>query len=249
MSVATKPYQLQDNDRLTADTGQYVLRVRDMPDADKPRERLAELGPGELSVAELLAVIWGVGSRSEDVLAMARRTLQEYGQKTIGNERDPQRLAGAANIPLSKACQVIASFELGRRYNISQTGKPTFIRDAKQAFRYFRPMNLSRKEQLRALYLNSRHQVIHDEVISIGSLTASIVHPREVFQPAIERSAVAIILAHNHPSDSLEPTMSDIQITEQLISAGEVLGIDILDHLVITSERYLSIVDEFIAKT
>lgn len=104
-------------------------------------------------------------------------------------------------------------------------------------------MGDSQKEQLRGLYLNARHQVIHDEVISIGSLTSSIIHPREVFQPAIERGAVAVIIAHNHPSGRLEPTMADIAVTEQLIAAGEILGIDLLDHLVITGSQYASVMD------
>ena len=97
------------------------------------------------------------------------------------------------------------------------------------------------KEHLRGIYLNSRHQVIHDEIISIGSLTANIVHPREVFRPALEYSAVAVILAHNHPSGTVKPTASDIAITTQLIAAGRILGIDLLDHIVITKNRFTSI--------
>lgn len=239
------PYQLQDHSRLTTDNGEYVLRVRDMDEADRPRERMMELGPGSLSVAELLAVVWGVGSRSEDVLVMARRTLKEYGERAISSELNPRRLSDAAGIPLTKACQIVASLELGRRY-ANPVGRPVYIRNAKQAFSYFRSMAHSQKEQLRGLYLNSRYQVIHDEVISVGSLTASIIHPREVFRPAIERGAVALILAHNHPSAQLQPTMADIQITEQLMAAGELLGIEVLDHLVIVLNRFVSIKEEFI---
>ena len=98
-----------------------------------------------------------------------------------------------------------------------------------------------KKEQLRGLYLNSRYQVIHEEVISVGSLTSNIVHPREVFQPAIEHGAVAVIIAHNHPSGSLEPTMADHEVTDRLLTAGKLLGIDVLDHLIITDENYVSI--------
>lgn len=244
-------YKLADHDLVLTESSPsngYVLRVRDLPDADRPRERMLAAGPGSLSVAELLAIVWGVGSRSEDVLAMAERTLKEYGQKAIGNELNPKRLAEAAGIPLTKACQVIASFELGRRYYASRAGRSVHVRNTKQAYQYFKSMGLSQKEQLRGLYLNSRYRVIHDEVISVGSLTASIVHPREVFQPAIERGAVAIILAHNHPSGRLEPTMADIQITEQLVSAGQVLGIELLDHLIITNTKYISIVEDFISR-
>lgn len=245
-TVTNRSYGLQDRDLIFSDPGpaNYVLRVRDMPDDDKPRERLIRSGPGSLSVAELVAIVWGVGNRKEDVLAMAKRALKEYGEKTVSHELDAKRLAGTADIPLTKACQVVASFELGRRfYATSQAGRPAQVRNAKQAYQYLRSMGSGQKEQLRGLYLNSRYQVVHDEVISIGSLTSNIVHPREVFQPAIERGAVAIILGHNHPSGRVEATNPDIQVTEQLIAAGDILGIELLDHLIITPSRYVSIMD------
>ena len=248
MPTVTSParsYRIVDRDLIFSEPStQYVLRVKDLPNDERPREKLTDSGAQNLSVAELLAVLWGVGTKSEDVLAMAKRTLKEYGEKAISNELNPTRLAEAANIPLVKACQVIAGFELGRRfYGTSQTGRPVQVRNAKQAYQYLKEMGTYQKEQLRGLYVNSRYQVIHDEVISVGSLTSNIVHPREVFQPAIERGAVAIIIAHNHPSGRLEPTEADLQVTEQLIAAGEVLGIELLDHLIITATKYTSIME------
>ncbi len=244
MTRPSGAYSLRDSDLIfTEKPGQYVLRVKDLPDDERPRERLLQLGPANLSVAELVAILWGVGSRKEDVLAMARRTLKEYGEKTISHEVSAARLAEAADIPLGKACQIIAAFELGRRFYTAPAGRPAQVRTAKQAYQYLKSMGDKQKEQLRGLYLNSRYQVIHDEVISIGSLTSNIVHPREVFQPAIERGAVALIIAHNHPSGRLEPTNADIAITEQLINAGDVLGIELLDHLIITSNKYVSIME------
>jgi len=236
---------LSDRDLLLDEPeSRYVLRVKDLPNEDRPRERLVTLGPAHLSIAELLAVIWGVGTRQEDVLAMAQRTLKEYGGKAISNELNPQRLAETTGITITKACQIIASFELGRRYFASGVaGRPIQVRTVKQAYQYLKNMGASQKEQLRGLYLNSRYQVVHDEVISVGSLTSNIVHPREVFQPAIERGAVAVIIAHNHPSGRQEPTRPDLEITRQLIAAGEVLGIELLDHLVITQKNYVSIVE------
>lgn len=238
-------YQLHDHDVVVHEPAtRYVLRVKDLPNQDRPRERLLALGPGHLTVAELVAIIWGVGTRQEDVLAMARRTLQEYGGKAISNELNPERLAAATNISLNKASQVVASFELGRRYYASgSAGRPLQVRTIKQAYQYLRTMGNSQKEQLRGLYLNSRYQVVHDEVISVGSLTSNIVHPREVFQPAIERSAVAVIIAHNHPSGRLEPTQADLEVTEQLMAAGDVLGIELLDHLIITQHKYISVME------
>ena len=246
LDTVSKPtaYHLEDRDLVMTEPGSgYVLRVRDLPNTERPRERLLEVGPSNLSVAELVSIIWGVGSSKEDVLAMARRTLKEYGEKAISNELNPRRLAETADIPLTKACQIIAGFELGRRFYAAQAGRPAQVRNAKQAYSYLKNMGHSQKEQLRGLYLNSRYQVIHDEVISIGTLTANLVHPREVFQPAIERGAVAIILAHNHPSGRLEGTSADVKVTEQLVQAGDVLGIELLDHLVITATRYISLME------
>lgn len=245
LTAKKSTYPMVDRDLIFTELeNQYVLRVRDMAEDERPRERMLNSGPGSLSVAELVAILWGVGNRKEDVLAMARRTLREYGEKAIVNELNPQRLSETADIPLAKACQIVASLELGRRFYAKQSsGHPVHIRNAKQAYQHLRDIGRSQKEQLRGLYLNSRYQVIYDEVISVGSLTSNVVHPREVFQPAIERGAVAIILAHNHPSGRLEPTAADIEITEQLVAAGKVLGIELLDHLVVTATKHVSIMD------
>jgi len=245
MAVATTPgYALRDNDLLLdAPADEYVLRLRDLPVEEKPREKLLDLGAAHLSVAELIAIIWGVGTRKEDVLAMAKRTMKEYGEGALaGGNVSAKSLAETAGIPLHKACQVVASLELGRRFYAQHGGRPTFVRNAAQAREYLKDMGTSQKEQLRGLYLSSRYQVIHDEVISVGSLTANIVHPREVFRPAIEHSAVAVIIAHNHPSGSLEPTAADLTVTRQLQEAGRTLGIDLLDHLIIAGDTHTSII-------
>ena len=238
-------YKLRDSDLVLTESPEtgYVLRLKDMPDDERPRERLMESGPGSLTMPELLALLWGSGTRKEDVLAMARRTLKEYGEKAIGSEMNPSRLSETAGIPFAKACQVIAGFELGRRFYAQKSGRPVQVRNARQAHKYLRDIGNSQKEQLRGLYLNSQYRVMHDELLSVGSLTANIIHPREVFQPAVEYGAVAVILAHNHPSGRLEPSLADIQITEQLVSAGEILGLELLDHLVITAKGYISIME------
>lgn len=242
-SVASTPYVLQDHDLIMHDPETpYVLRFRDMPDTEKPREKLLSSGAKNLSVPELMSVMLGVGTKKEDVLAMSQRIIKEYGEKAIINESNPVALAEALDIPLVKACQVVAGFELGRRYFSKQAGKTIYIRQSKQAYEYLKDMGSLRKEQLRGLYLNSRYQVIHEEVISIGSLTANIVHPREVFQPAIEHGAIAVVLAHNHPSGRINPTAADLEVTQQLIRAGRLLGIDVVDHLIITETRHVSLI-------
>lgn len=248
-SPSTASYVLVDHDMTHADVSgkggtSYVLRLRDMDMGDKPRERLMKLGPGELSMTELVAILLNVGTRREEVLAMARRILKEYGERAILNETDPSRLSMALNIPLTKACQLVAGLELGRRFYQTRAGRPVVIRTATQAFIHFSGMADMQKEQLRALYLGSRYQLLREEVVSVGSLTANIVHPREIFQPAIVYGAVAIIIAHNHPSGSLEPTESDLEVTRQLVDAGKLLGIELLDHLIIAGEAYASMMEQ-----
>lgn len=237
------PYQLADRD-LILDEDHYVLRVRGLPIEDKPREKLSSLGPSSLSMAELVAVLWNVGTRREDVLEMARRVVKEYGEKAILHETNPEKLAEILMIPQNKAYQLVAGLELGRRFFEKRGEKPVFVRTAGHAHQYLSGLGLLKKEQLRGLYLNSRYQLVHDEVISVGSLTANIVHPREVFQPAIEYGAVAVIVAHNHPSGSLEPTKADLDVTRQLSAAGTIIGIDLLDHLIVTSDSYRSLLED-----
>ncbi|HSX30863.1 MAG TPA: DNA repair protein RadC [Candidatus Saccharimonadales bacterium] len=239
------PYSLQDNDiLLDTPPAQYVLRVKDLPNHDRPREKMLAAGAGTLTQAELVAVLWGVGTRSEEVLAMAKRVLHEYGEKATLRETRPLYLSETLGIPLAKACQLVAALELGRRaYATGRTGEPLQVRTPEQAYHFFKSMGSGSKEQLRGLYLGSQYQVVHDEVISIGSLTSNVVHPREVFQPAIAHGAVAVIIAHNHPSGSLEPSRADGEVTRQLVAAGKILGIDLLDHLLITKDGHMSILE------
>ncbi len=238
------PYVLSDRDPIVGEgETRYILRVRDMPREDKPREKLLALGPSHLSQAELMAVLLGVGTKKEEVLAMSHRILREYGERSVSSEKNPTALAESLDIPLAKACQIVASFELGRRFYEDKAGKPVFIRTAKQAFEHLKSIGHMQKEQLRGIYLNSRYQVIREEVISIGSLTANIVHPREVFQPAVEHGAVAVIVAHNHPSGNPHPTEDDLLVTRQLQEAGNILGIDLLDHLVIAGNDFISMME------
>lgn len=218
-----------------------ISKIKDLPDSEKPREKLIANGPGVLSSAELLAIVLGVGTKKEEVISMSTRLLREYGEKAIAYQKDPVMIARELKIPEIKACQIVACFELGRRFFLKTPGGSITIKNAAQAFAYLKEMGTLNKEQFRGLYLNSRYQLIHDEVISLGTLTASLVHPREVFRPALEYSAAALIIAHNHPSGSLKATAADQEITTQLIEAGKILEIELLDHLVIAKNKFVSI--------
>jgi DNA repair protein RadC len=219
-----------------------ITRVKDLPDEEKPREKMIESGPGSLSSAELLAVVLGVGTKKEEVFSMSSRLLREYGEKGIAYQKNPAIIEKDLGIPLVKACQIVACFELGRRFYQKKPGGSVTIRTAKQAFEYLKDMGNLNKEQFRGLYLNTHYQLIHDEVISIGTLDAAIVQPREVFRPALEYSAAAIIIAHNHPSGVLKATKADAEITDKLIEAGKILDIEVLDHLIIGKNKFTSII-------
>ena len=234
-------YQIKDNDLTIGGDKKYILRVKDLAEKDKPREKLVSKGPNELSSAELLAIILNTGDKKEGVLELSNRLLKEYGEKAIISQTNAEKLTKDLNISLIKACQIVACFELGRRFFQKKPHGSVTIRSAKQAFEHLKDMGILSKENFRGLYLNSRYQIIHDEVISVGSLTSSLVHPREVFKPAIEYSAAAIIIAHNHPSGSLKITEADLEVSLKLAEAGRILGIDILDHLIIAKNKFVSV--------
>lgn len=238
-------YALTDNNSIMGeDITRYVLHVRDMPGQEKPREKMLASGAKSLSLGEIVAIVLGVGTKKEEVMQMSQRIIKEYGQRSIAHETNPKRMAEILDIPESKACQLVAAFELGRRFYATKAGMPVFIRTATQAYEHFKAMGALHKEQLRGLYVNSRYELVHEEVISVGSLTANIVHPREVFQPAIEFGAAGVIIAHNHPSGNDQPTEADLIVTSQLKSAGGILGIDLLDHIVVTSSGFKSIMED-----
>ena len=234
-------YTLQDHDFVLNSDKKYVLKVKELETKDRPREKMMAKGPEELSVPELLSVVLSVGTKKEEVSVMSARLLKEYGEKTLINQRDPKIISQELDIPLVKACQIVACFELGRRFYEKKAHGSVVVKSTKQAFEYLKDMRALPKEHFRGLYLNSQYKIVHDEVISIGSLTASIVHPREVFKPALEYSAVAIIVAHNHPSGALKITEADLEVTQKLAEAGQILGIDFLDHLVIGKNKFVSI--------
>jgi DNA repair protein RadC len=238
------PSMILDERSTEQKTKRYQLRVRDLPPDQKPRERLISEGPGALSTAELLAVVLMTGTTKEEVMAMTTRIIQEYGEHSILFSVDAKVLAHDLDIPIGKATQIIACGELGRRYfKRSRNGAPV-IRTAEDVYEHTIDMRNLAKEHLRGLYLNTHYQLVHDEVISIGTIDANIVHPREVFRPALAHSAAAVILVHNHPSGSAEASDADRSITQQLSDAGILLGIDLIDHVIVTADTYSSIVPQ-----
>lgn len=219
----------------------YPITIHDLPSEDKPREKLISSGSQALSIKELLSVVLVTGTSKENILEMSDRLIRDYGEKSILAETDPEKLSKELDIPIVKACQIVACGELGRRfYDRSSSGLVT-IRNAKDVFDYLQDMRNLQKEHLRGIYLNSHNRILRDEVISIGTVNSNIIHAREVFRPAIECNAAAIILAHNHPSGEVTPSKEDSAVTIDLVRAGKILGITILDHVIITKDSFASV--------
>ena len=220
---------------------EYRFTIADLPPEEKPREKLMLHGPGALTIKELMAVVLSTGTVKEDIMSMSSRIIRDYGEKSILAEKDAKKLSKELDIPIVKSCIIVAVGELGRRfYDKSQAGFAT-IRNARDAYEYLHDMRNLPKEHLRGLYLNSHNHIIRDEVISIGTVNSNMIHPREVFRPAIESNAAAVILAHNHPSGEVVASDEDIEITKQLIQVGKILGISLLDHVIITKDAFSSV--------
>ncbi|MHB8860537.1 MAG: RadC family protein [Minisyncoccota bacterium] len=240
--TSTSPYTIHNHDLLLDNpSGRYVLRIRDLAQEDKPRERLIREGPAALSSNELLAVLLVTGTTKEGILQMTSRVLAEYGERSIFACTDAKTLSNDLDIPLTKATQIIAAGELGRRF-YQRSGSGAVIRSAEDVFAYVADMRSLTKEHLRGLYLNAHYQVIHDEVISIGTMDANIIHPREVFKPALQYSAAGVVLVHNHPSGVVTPSAMDLVVTSQLKEAGRIFGIDLVDHVIVTKDAFSSII-------
>ncbi|MBI3332675.1 MAG: DNA repair protein RadC [Candidatus Omnitrophica bacterium] len=213
-----------------------------MPSSERPRERLAALGTEALSQQELLACLLGRGCAGESVITVAQRLLNRFGGLERIAQAPLEELAGVRGIGLAKAAQLKAACELSRRADVAprRLSAPLETPDAamRLAKRY---LARRRKEHFIVLLLDTRHRVMKVSEISVGSLEASLVHPRETFQEAIAASAAALILAHNHPSGDPTPSAEDLDLTRRLKEAGEILGIPVLDHLIVGGARAVSL--------
>ena len=214
-------------------------RIKDICQAERPREKLERYGPDSLSNDELLALILRTGHQSENAIDMSHRLINEYGLDKLSDLalRELQEIKG---IGFAKACQIIALFEFNKRHAISKrAGKA--IKCAKDVYEYALPLLSGKdKEHFMILHLDSKSRVIKDEIISIGILNASLVHPREVFKSAIKESANAIVLVHNHPSGDAEPSKVDEDVTSRLNETGKLLKIKVIDHVIIGKDNYYS---------
>jgi DNA repair protein RadC len=216
--------------------------MRDIPQEERPRERMMEYGAGALSHTELLAILLRTGTRQESAMHMAQRILNQAGGIRSLMDLTLEEMTAMKGIGQAKAVQLKAGIELGHRIAKSRLVASTSIRTPRDAADILmEQLRYLQKEHFVCLFLNSKNHIIAQETLSMGSLNASIVHPREVFRAAIKCSSASIVCAHNHPSGDPTPSPEDIQITKRLIEAGAIVGIDVLDHLVIGDGIYVSL--------
>jgi DNA repair protein RadC len=220
----------------------YNISIKELAINKRPREKLINQGSKNLKNSELLAIILNTGSKKEEIMSLSSRLIKDYGEKALIKEKNPNKLASSFNVSINKACQLIACFELGQRFFKENKNDIKIFRSSANVFKYLSSMSDLKKEQLRGLYLNSQFQLIHDEIISIGTLNTNLVHPREIFKSAIYYNASAIIIAHNHPSGKLKASQNDLKITKKLIKISKLLEIELLDHLIIANNNYLSLI-------
>jgi len=220
--------------------------IKSWPEEDRPREKLLHKGPGALSETELLAIILrtGNGSTGESALDHARILLDRFkGLKGI-EDASISELKTVKGIGPAKIAQLKAGLEMGRRMAAKKWGAGLPLRSSEDVFRHFRShLEREKREIFYVVLLTNKNRRIRDVKISEGSLTASLVHPREVYNPVIRESAAAVIFVHNHPSGDPSPSPEDLEITRRLKEVGEVMGIRVLDHVVIGHERYFSFSD------
>ena len=208
-----------------------------------PRERLCRLGPEALGTAELLAALIGSGSPGHPVAEIAGRLLDSAGGRLRGLARlSVDRLAARPGLGQATATRIVAAFELGRRAAVEPGVSRPRIRGPDDVYRWIGPrMRDGLQEEFRTILLDAQHGVLRDVLVTRGILDASLIHPREVFRPAIEAGAAALVLVHNHPSGDPTPSAEDRAVTRQLRAAGRTLGVPVLDHVVIGDGRWRSV--------
>lgn len=212
-----------------------MKKIKELPEFSRPREKLREKGEQALSDIELIAVILGSGNKGQDVMTLSGRVAKVLARHK--GRISLETLTGMEGIGLAKASQILASFELARRYIIKESVR---ISEAADVVPLLKEISEKRQEYFVCISLNGANEVIEKRIITVGLLNKTQVHPREVFADAITDRAASVILSHNHPSGELQPSESDLKIHRQLTEAGKILGITVLDHIIVSKKGYYS---------
>jgi len=220
-----------------------TMKIKDLPKSDRPREKLIAKGVENLKDSELLAILLRTGTIGKNVIEIASQILTKHSKKRL-LQMTYDDLSKISGIDSAKATTLLAAFELSKRaLEVNDTNLPV-ISDAKDAVAQLSDMRDLKKEHLVALYLNAKNQLVHKETISMGTLNANLVHPREVFEPALKYSAAQIIAAHNHPSGDPKPSEDDLEVTKRLTEAGKMMGIELMDHVIVSKNSHFSFKEE-----
>ena len=220
---------------------EYRLTLKKMPEDIRPRERLLQKGATALNSSELLAILLGTGNKKETAIDMANRLLYRCGGLKALANISVEELNSFKGIGLAKSAQIKAAIELGHRIYKEVDIAKSKITNPSDVVDLVMDMQFLEKEHFRLISLNTKNQVVGMEDIFIGGLNSSIANPREVFKKALEKNAASVIMVHNHPSGDPEPSKDDIQATSRLVKAGEIMGIEVLDHIIIGAGRYKSL--------
>lgn len=212
--------------------------LKEIPKNERPREKLTKYGPGKLSDAELLAILLGTGVRGAGVMDVARSILKRFSKEKLG-DASVADLSETFGLGEAKSCEIVACLELGRRVLLNK--KTHSHLSPKDVWDTMKDIRDSRKEHFVVLYLDTNLQEIQREIVSVGTLNESLVHPREVFEAAVRSVAASVIVSHNHPSGNTQPSNEDIEVTKRLIEAGKILGIEVLDHVIVTKKEWFSL--------
>ncbi|MEK5185748.1 RadC family protein [Solibacillus sp. FSL W7-1324] len=217
------------------------MKIHDVHEADRPRERLIRQGAKSLSNQELIAILLGTGTKRESVLTVANRVLINFEKLHNLKHATLEEITEIKGIGEAKAVLLLAAIELGRRLASKDLEERFTIRSPEDAATFLmQDMTSLQQEHFVCLFLNVKNQVLHKQTIFVGSLNASIVHPREIFREAVKRSAASIICSHNHPSGIPTPSPEDIDVTTRLYEAGKIVGVDLLDHVIIGDHQFIS---------
>ncbi|OGC52182.1 hypothetical protein A2982_01695 [candidate division WWE3 bacterium RIFCSPLOWO2_01_FULL_39_13] len=217
--------------------------VKDLPENERPRERLMQMGASSLSLSEIIAIILGNGYSGEPATSLAQKLVMKYGDANDIGKLTAQELLAVKGIGVAKACKIAVCFELARRLSGGQTIKSKEYTSASDIHNLVKPYLLHReKEHFVVVSFDTRRRLIAVDNLSIGTVNESLVHPREVFKTAINRRASYIALVHNHPSGDVSPSNDDIVVTERLLKASYTMGIPVVDHLIVTDNAYKSVI-------
>lgn len=218
------------------------MKIKDIPKIDRPREKLIVKGSQNLKDEELLAVLLGTGIKGKNVIEVAKQILQKYPKRKLLKMQYAD-LAKIKGIGPAKACIILASLELTKRALDVQEETLPKIESAQDVLAQAVYLRDKTREHFMVIYLNARNEMIFKKPMFIGTLNASLVHPREIFQEALRQNSASVILVHNHPSGDCEPSEEDLLITKRIVDAGKTMGIDVLDHVIITRGKIYSFKD------